>query len=109
MVINPQSKLLPEMNHKKAHSSSKSLVKFTTDNFSLAFDIISLVKLTNDSDKSKHFNVVMDIVASHETEEIINCIYQSSEIESDKGSIVAEKPSDVCNDSDPNELETDKV
>ena len=24
-------------------------------------------------------------------------------------SIVAEKPSDVCNDSDPNELETDKV
>ena len=34
---------------------------------------------------------------------------QSSEIESDKMSIVAEKPSDVCNDSDPNELETDKV
>ena len=29
----------------------------------------------------------MDIGASHETEEIINCIYQSSEIESDKGSI----------------------
>ena len=97
------------MNHKKAHSSSKSLVKFTTDNFSLAFDIISLVKLTNDSDKSKHFNVVMDIVASHETEEIINCIYQSSEIESDKGSIVAEKPSDVFNDSDANTLETDNV
>ena len=77
--------------------------------FSLAFDIISLVKLTNDSDKSKHFNVVMDIGASHETEEIINCIYQSSEIESNKGSIVAEKPSDVFNDSDSNELETDNI
>ena len=87
------------------------MVRFTTDNFSLAFDIISLVKLTNDSDKSKHFNVVMDIGASHETEEILNCIYQSrsSEIESDKGSIVAEKPSDVFNDSDSNEIETDNV
>ena len=51
----------------------------------------------------------MDSRASHETEEIINCIYQSSEIESDKGSIVAEKPSYVFNDSDPNELETDNV
>ena len=51
----------------------------------------------------------MDIGASHETEEIINCIYQSSEIESDKGSIVAEKPSNVRNDTDPNELEPDKV
>ena len=87
------------------------MVRFTTDNFSLAFDIISLVKLTNDSDKSKHFNVVMDIGASHETEEILNCIYQSrsSEIESDKGSIVAEKSSDVFNDSDSNEIETDNV
>ena len=90
------------------------MVRFTTDNFSLAFDIISLVKLTNDSDKSKHFNVVMDIVASHETEEIINCIYglkksQSNEIESDKGSIVAEKPSNVRNDTDPNELKPDIV
>ena len=44
----------------------------------------------------------MDIGASHETEEIINCIYQSSEIES-------EKPSDVFNDSESNELETDNV
>ena len=55
----------------------------------------------------------MDIGASHDTENIINCIWfektQSTEIESDKMSIVAEKPSDVCNDSDPNELETDKV
>ena len=51
----------------------------------------------------------MDIGASHETEEIMNWIYQSSEIESDKGSIVAEKPSDVFNDSDSNELETDNV
>ena len=56
----------------------------------------------------------MDIGASHETEEIINCIYglkksQSNEIESDKGSIVAEKPSDVFNDSDSNELETDNI
>ena len=56
----------------------------------------------------------MDIGASHETEEIINCIYglkksQSNEIESDKGSIVAEKSSNVRNDSDPNELEPDKV
>ena len=49
------------------------------------------------------------VEASHETEEIINCIYQSSEIESDKGSIVAEKPSNVRNDTDPNELEPDKV
>ena len=49
------------------------------------------------------------IGASLETEEVINCIYQSSEIESDKGSIVAEKPSDVFNDSDSNELETDNV
>ena len=62
----------------------------------------------------KHHNVVNDIGASHETEEIINCIYgskksQSNEIESDKGSIVAEKPSDVFNDSDSNELETDNV
>ena len=94
---------------KKAYSSAKALVRFTTDNFSLAFDIISLVKLTNDSDKFKHFNVVIYIGASHETEEIINCIYQSSEIESDKGSIVAEKPSDVFNDSDSNELETDNI
>ena len=30
-------------------------------------------------------------------------------IESDKGSIVADKPSDVFNDSDSNELETDNV
>ena len=51
----------------------------------------------------------MDIGAYHETEEIINCIYQSSEIESDKGSVVAEKPSGVFNDSDSNELETDNV
>ena len=56
----------------------------------------------------------MDIGASHETEEIINCIYglkksQSNEIESDKGSNVAEKPSNVRNDTDPNELEPDKV
>ena len=54
----------------------------------------------------------MDIGASHDTENIINCIWfeetQSTEIESDKMSIVAEKPSGVCNDSDPNELETDK-
>ena len=57
----------------------------------------------------RNLNVVNDIGASHETEEIINCIYQSSEIESDKGSIVAEKPSYVFNDSDPNELETDNV
>ena len=56
----------------------------------------------------------MDIGASHETEEIINCIYglkksQSNEIESCKGSIIVEKPSNVRNDSDPNELEPDKV
>ena len=62
----------------------------------------------------KHHNVVNDIGASHETEEIINCIYglkksQSNEIESDKGSIVAEKPSNVRNDTDPNELGPDKV
>ena len=62
----------------------------------------------------KHHNVVNDIGASHETEEIINCINglkksQSNEIESDKGSIVAEKSSNVRNDSDPNELETDNV
>ena len=60
----------------------------------------------------KHHNVVNDIGASHE--EIINCIYglkksQSNEIESDKGSIVAEKPSNVRNDTDPKELEPDKV
>ena len=54
----------------------------------------------------RHLNVVNDIGASHETEEIINCIYQSSEIESDKGSILAEKPSDVFNDSDSNTLIT---
>ena len=62
----------------------------------------------------RHLNVVNDIGASHETEEIINCIYglkksQSNEIESDKGSIVAEKPSNVRNDTDPNEVEPDKV
>ena len=62
----------------------------------------------------RYLNVVNDIGASHETEEIINCIYglkksQSNEIESDKGSIVAEKPSNVRNDNDPNELEPDKV
>ena len=51
----------------------------------------------------------MDIGASHKTKKIINCIYPSSEIESDKGSIVAEKPSDVFNDSDSNELETDNI
>ena len=62
----------------------------------------------------RHLNVVNDIGASHETEEIINCIYglkksQSNEIESDKGSIVAEKPSNVRNDTDPNELKPDIV
>ena len=62
----------------------------------------------------RHLNVVNDIGASHETQEIINCIYglkksQSNEIESNKGSIVAEKASNVCNDTDPNELEPDKV
>ena len=62
----------------------------------------------------RHLNVVNDIGASHETEEIIYCINglkksQSNEIESDKGSIVAEKPSNVRNDTDPNELEPDKV
>ena len=56
--------------------------------------------------------VVNDIGASQETEEIINCIYglkksKSNEIESDKVSIVAKKPSDVRNDSDPYELEPD--
>ena len=62
----------------------------------------------------RHLNVVNDIGASHETEEIINRINglkksQSNEIESDKGSIVAEKPSNVHNDTDPNEVEPDKV
>ena len=57
----------------------------------------------------RHLNI---IGALHELEEMINCLYgleksQSNEIESNKGSFVAEKPSNVRNDTDPNEL--DKV
>ena len=63
----------------------------------------------------RHLNVVNDIGASHETEEIEKCIYglkksHLNEIESDKGSIiVAVKPSNVLNYTDPKELEPDKV
>ena len=62
----------------------------------------------------RHLNVVNDIGASHETEESTNCIYgvkksQLNDIESDMVSILAEKPSDVRNDTDPNEVEPNKV
>ena len=79
------------------------MLRFTTDNVTPFSRLLF-----------RHLNVDNDIGAYHETEEIINCIYglkksQSNDIESDMGSIVAEKPSNVRDDTGPNELEPDKV